>query len=177
MFYWMILVPKAIYFILTSHYFWQPFYPDFYDSIYHPTPYKTGDHSTEPSIPKVLVVSGSSSAQDGDPSSGTDKHGDSLSTRSRFSTPGGSILQDVADDIGVPTSWDREQSADGHPKLDSSVERTGSSSTKEQDYSRKLNEEEVRGVWVLVALLAGGWLVGGVVNRAPKKPAYEHHTH
>jgi len=91
-------------------------------------------------------------------------HDDSFLSSSRFSTPGGSILQDVADDIGVPTSWETGETA----KM---------SSTKENDYSRPLDKDEVKGVWVLVGLLAGSWVLGGIVNSAPKKPVDEHLTH
>lgn len=150
-----------------------PFYPDFYDSIHHPTPYKTGDHSTEPSIPKVLIVAGSSTHHDGGPSHNLDgrdssdrhQHAESLSSRSRFSTPGGSILHDVAIDIGMPTSWEHGQSTES------------ASSTKENEYSRKLDKDEVKGIWVLVGLLTGSWILGGIINGAPKKSVDEHHSH
>jgi hypothetical protein len=42
-------------------------------------------------------------------------------------------------------------------------------SSKEKEYSRKLDEDESRGLWVLAGLLAGSWLLGKVVNRTPKK--------
>jgi len=146
-----------------------PFYPDFYDSIHHPTPYKTGDHSTEPSIPKVLVVS--SAHLDVGP-----LHEQGLSSRSRFSTPGGSILQDVADDIGMPTTWKRGLTG-GSQTVSGLLKTKEASSTGDNDYSRRLDGEEVRGVWMLLGLLTGSWVLGGVINRTPKeKHIGEHHS-
>lgn len=77
--------------------------------------------------------------------------------------------QDVADDIGLPTSWKREQLTDRQKAvLDSLLEKTGTSNAREKDHSRKLDKDEVKGVWVLVGLLAGSWVLGGLANGPPK---------
>jgi len=141
--------------------------PRFYDSIHQPTPYKTGRQSTDPSIPKILVLSGSSVQHD-NADDGQELFAEgSPSSRSRFSTPGGSILQDVADEIGVPTKWELTDS----PRAGSgSVSNTtGMPSSEEKEYSRKLDEDESRGLWVLAGLLASSWLLGKVVNRTLRK--------
>lgn len=52
--------------------------------------------------------------------------------------------------------------------LDSLLAKTGMSNAREKEYSRKLDKDEVKGVWVLVGLLAGSWALGGLVNKAPK---------
>lgn len=81
----------------------------------------------------------------------------------------------MADDIGLPTSLKFGQLTDGQKALfDSLLETTGTSNAKEKDHSRKLDKDEVKGVWALVALLAGSWVIGGVVNGAPKKEKVDH---
>jgi len=42
-----------------------PFYPDFYDSIHHPTPYKTAPEIADSGLPKVVVVAGSATHHGG----------------------------------------------------------------------------------------------------------------
>jgi hypothetical protein len=91
----------------------------------------------------------------------------SLSSHSRFSTPGGSILQHVTDDITV---WEHGQLTESSRSAMDSLE-----GTKEDGYSRNLDEGEVRGVWMIVGLLAGSWVLGEVINRPPKRDA--HHSH
>jgi len=83
-------------------------------------------------------------------------------------------LQDVVDDISVPTSWDYIHLTEGKQMV---LEKAETSSTRKNYYSRKLNEDEVKGVWMLVGLLAGSWILGGIVNGAPKKFVDEHHSY
>jgi hypothetical protein len=52
--------------------------------------------------------------------------------------------------------------------LDSLLAKTGTSNAREKEYSRKLDKGEVKGVWVLVGLLAGSWVLGGLVNTPTK---------
>jgi len=163
-----------------------PFYPDSYDSIYHPNPYTSAD----PLPPKVLVVAGSSTHHGGGPSHNAfdgpeslDRHeyepplsSSSSVTASAISSAG--VWQDVADDIGLSGLWNRGQVAGGRKAvLDSLLEKTGTSNAREKDHSRKLDRDEVKGVWVLVGLLAGSWVVGGLVNSPPKDEHGEKPTH
>ena len=48
--------------------------------------------------------------------------------------------------------------------MDSLLATTGTSSTREKQHSRMLDVDEQKGVWVLLGLLTGGWIVGGLVN-------------
>lgn len=94
----------------------------------------------------------------------------SLSSHSRFSTPGGSILQHVTDDITV---WEHGQLIESsRTAVDSLEETTG---TKENSYSRDLGEGEVKGVWMVVGLLAGSWVLGQIINRPPKRESFDGH--
>lgn len=73
--------------------------------------------------------------------------------------------QDVADDVGVPGQWGSvELAAKRQAVMDSLLQTTGTSSIREKQHSRTLDVEEQRGVWVLLGLLTGGWIVGGLVN-------------
>lgn len=55
--------------------------------------------------------------------------------------------------------------------MDSLLQTTGTSSTREKQHSRPLDRDEQMGVWVLLGLLTGGWFVGGLVNGKPKEKA------
>lgn len=179
-------IPK--FHLILNYVLFQPFYPDFYDSIHHPTPYNPNPETViKDDLPKVLVVAGSSThhgggpshnAHDGPESSERHEHeipattrGASSSSSSASTAPAG-FWKDVADDVGLPSSWKRGQLTEGQQAvLDSLLETTGRSSSKEKDHSRTLDKDEVKGVWVLVGLLAGSWVVGGIVNGSPKKVA------
>jgi hypothetical protein len=74
------------------------------------------------------------------------------------------LFRELANDLGLPWGFRvgeaisnvvraaKEQGPDLHAK------------------SRPLNNEQTRGVWVLLGLLAGSWIVGGWVNRARSVP-------
>jgi hypothetical protein len=77
----------------------------------------------------------------------------------------------AADDTGIPTMPVHGQATvSPQAGLDFVSEAAVTSNTRNKEYSRKLDKDEARGVWVLVGLLAGSWVLGGIVNRAPKKP-------
>ena len=73
--------------------------------------------------------------------------------------------QDVADDLQVPRSL--KLSAHEIPKelLEGALERTETSGRKSDvDHSRTLDKDERRGVWALLGLLAGSWIVAGLLK-------------
>jgi len=162
-----------------------PFYPDFYDSIHHPTPYKTTPDVVSDDLPKVLAVAGSATHHGGGPThnahdepESNDTHAfetQSSSRRGHSQSSGSSptptgILQNIADDLGLPASWKRGELTGAQKEvLHGLLETTGTSSTSEKSHSRKLDGDEVRGVLVLFGLLAGSWVAGGVINSAPKE--------
>lgn len=75
------------------------------------------------------------------------------------------FFRDFADDLGLPRTF----------RVGNAVSDVVHA-TKEQRLtkSRPLNDEETKGVWVLLGLLAGSWIIGGWVNRRP--PAHEEHS-
>jgi hypothetical protein len=61
--------------------------------------------------------------------------------------------------------------------LDSLLTKTGTSNARERDYSRKLDKDEIKGMWALIGLLAGSWVLGGLFNRPPKDKHGEQQGH
>jgi len=143
-----------------------PFVPDFWDS----SLVKTASAVSEPPLPKLLVVAGVDTHHGGGPSHNLhDEHHPSRDSSVHASTmaPSG-FWEDVAQDIGIPTNIFAE-----HPKravFDHIPDASGSVPTK---HSRALDKDEARGLWVLFGLLAGTWILGGVVNEKPLKGSME----
>lgn len=144
-----------------------PFVPDFWDSS-SPKP-----EPIEPSHPKLHVVSGSATHPDGGPTYNLEKPQDAViieevvviepEGQAKPAIESG-LFRELANDLGLPRTFRvgeavsnvvraaKEQGPDVHAK------------------SRPLNNEQTRGVWVLLGLLAGSWIVGGWVNRARSVP-------
>jgi len=82
------------------------------------------------------------------------------------------FFRDLADDVGLPRTFRVSKAV-------SDVVRA----TKEQGpdmhaKSRPLNDVERKGVWVLLSLLAGSWIIGGWVNRTvPEEGGVEDDKH
>ncbi|KAG1756712.1 uncharacterized protein EDB91DRAFT_1076668 [Suillus paluster] len=139
-----------------------PFLPDFWDSS-SPKP-----EPIEPSHPKLHVVSGSATHPDGGPTYNLEKPQEAIEESSpevhAESAVESGFFRDVADNLGLPRTFRvgdavsnvvhaaKEQGPDVHAK------------------SRPLNNEETKGVWVLLGLLAGSWIIGGWANRARPVP-------
>jgi hypothetical protein len=144
-----------------------PFVPDFWDSS-SPKP-----EPIEPSHPKLHVVSGSATHPDGGPTYNLEKPQDAVVIEEMVVIePEGQakpaiesgFFRELANDLGLPRSFRVGEAV-------SNVVRAA----KEQGpdvyaKSRPLNNEQTRGVWVLLGLLAGSWIVGGWVNRARSVP-------
>jgi hypothetical protein len=132
-----------------------PFVPDFWES----SPAKILA-AAEPPLPKLLIVAGADTHHGGGPSHNlhdehhphTDVHVDS----SARTTTG--FWQDVAQDIGVPTNILKDTQ---RAVFDHIPDTSGTVSSR---HSRTLDKDETKGVWVLFGLLAGSWILGGVVN-------------
>lgn len=175
----------------------QPFVPDFWESsrVKHeaaPTP-----TPTEPGLPKIVVVAGTSTHAAGGPTynlaqadeftsppSSSSSSSSSSATSASESASGGKKLTglwaDIAEDLGLPTTFrlprvgsvaaDAEKAlADSLPD-ESTVGRQGSGAS----YERRLDKEEKRGVWVLLGLLGGSWLAGGIFSRSSAFGEHEH---
>jgi hypothetical protein len=88
-------------------------------------------------------------------------------TSEAHSEPAGEhgFFRGLADDLGLPRSFRVGQSVSN--VVQAAKEKGPDINVK----SRPLTDEERKGVWVLIGLLAGSWIVGGWVNRPP--PAQE----
>ncbi|KIJ69275.1 hypothetical protein HYDPIDRAFT_105876 [Hydnomerulius pinastri MD-312] len=141
-----------------------PYVPDFWDSA-RPSP-KT---LTELEPPKLHVVSGTGTHPDGGPTHNLEKHDDGHTlppTAFDVAEPPSDNVgfwRDLLDDMGFPKSFSVRPAVE-------SVQDRGS---EPQNYSRPLNGEEKTGLYVLLGILAGSWVVGGIVNPAPAAPVEE----
>jgi hypothetical protein len=117
------------------------------------------------------VVSGSATHPDGGPTYNLEKphevEGIEQTTSEAHSEPTGEhgFFRGLADDLGLPRSFRVGQSVSN---VVQAVKEKGPDINVK---SRPLTDEERKGVWVLIGLLAGSWIVGGWVNRPP--PAQE----
>lgn len=82
----------------------------------------------------------------------------------------------MAQDIGLPTSFKAARLTEGQRAVVDSLMETTNSVNQEKQYSRPLDKQEQRGVWVLLGLLGGSWLLGGVMNGSAKEEP-EHQAH
>lgn len=76
-----------------------------------------------------------------------------------------SFWQDLADDAGLPRSF-KLKKADDQFDVAPTTETSG-----EKSYSRTLDSDEVRGLWILLGLVAGSWVAAGVLQPSS---AYAH---
>lgn len=66
------------------------------------------------------------------------------------------LWQDVADDLNLPRSFRPSKLANQAFDVAATTESSG-----EKSHSRTLDSDEVRGLWVLLGLLAGSWMAAG----------------
>jgi len=148
-----------------------PYVPDFWNSAR-----PKSDAPLEPELPKLHVVSGSVTHYDGGPTYNLEKHqeGDSPSTTVQADNPPASkevgFWADFWESFGLPRSFRfrRTLSAAGNLAV-----RAGEDES--QTRSRPLTNEERKGLYILLGIIGGSWLVGGLVNR-PTVLAEEHDT-
>ena len=65
----------------------------------------------------------------------------------------------LADDMGLPRTFKLKKVADQAFDVAPTTETSG-----EKSYSRTLDSDEVRGIWLLFGLLAGSWLAAGALQ-------------
>ncbi|GBE81936.1 hypothetical protein BKA93DRAFT_829001 [Sparassis latifolia] len=109
----------------------------------------------EPSQPKVIAVAGAVTHPGGGPSH-------NLYTEDVIAEPAPTNMStgfwsDVAHDLNIPTSFNLSPPHAGYDVH----ETTSTSGAQERSHSRTLDKDEVRGIWLLLGLLAGSWLAGG----------------
>ncbi|KIK96239.1 hypothetical protein PAXRUDRAFT_826185 [Paxillus rubicundulus Ve08.2h10] len=152
-----------------------PYVPDFWDSAR-----PREDIPCKPELPKLHVVSGSATHHGGGPTHNLEEHqeGHTLPpTTINADEPPSSkvgVWADVLDDIGLPRSFSvrhalREAGA-------SVVEAVKDRGNAYRTSSRPLDNDERMGLYVLLGLVVGSWIVGGVVNRAAPAVKEENST-
>ncbi|KAH7910181.1 hypothetical protein BJ138DRAFT_139797 [Hygrophoropsis aurantiaca] len=118
----------------------------------------TAQHASE-AQPKIHVVSGSATHHGGGPTHGLENgheaaaHADADALTTLTASGSAGLLRGLGDDLGLPRAIRLR------PDTRDQVQ-TG-------DVERPLDGEERKGVWVLLGLLGGSWLLGGYVNGAP----------
>lgn len=68
----------------------------------------------------------------------------------------------LAEDLNLPTSLKLPNVAKQSEALFNVAEKTETSGGQEKTYSRTLDRDEVRGLWLLLGLLGGSWVAAGV---------------
>ncbi|KAG6334837.1 hypothetical protein ID866_4259 [Astraeus odoratus] len=143
-----------------------PYLPDFWDSA---NPKPTASH-VEPELPKLHVVGGAATHHDGGPMHHLEKHSEAHTVPSAAAAVGdkpvvikSAYLREVFADLDVPTTirW--------RPVVDPDV-------VEEPGRSRSLTGEERTGLYILLGILGGSWLLGGFLNSPPPTPVEEDQT-
>jgi len=79
-----------------------------------------------------------------------------------------SLFHDVADDLMLPKDLNALKRGKGRlPLQDDLFEEVSTSESTgiNKFHFRTLNNDQVRGVWVIVGLVAGSWLAGGLLKK------------
>jgi len=160
--------------VLHPTYFPQPFVPDYWESS---SVQPKDSPPAGPSIPKILVVAGSSTHGAWGPThhlEPAESYG--VEPRPMPSTPTGGLRglwADIADDLDIPRNI--TLGAAQHSLAEQLPLRTAG-------HSRDLDRDEKRGLWVFLGLLGGSWLLGGALatgsafaEDAPAKQTSEAH--
>jgi len=117
------------------------------------------------------VVSGSATHYDGGPVYNLEKHqeGDSLSTTVQADDPPSSkevgFWADFWESFGLPRSFSVSRTFSEAGNL-----AVHAGEHESQTRSRPLTDEERKGLYVLLGIIGGSWLVGGLVNRPTVVP-------
>jgi len=129
-----------------------PFVPDHWES----SKAKPIIDSLEPTTPKILTVSHPETHPGGGPSHNLYQMSESTPSSSLkdglTSSSEAGFWSGVANDLGLPIS------------VKGSSEMPEGSTATPKKYSRKLDSDEVRGLWVLLGLVGGSWILAGVAK-------------
>jgi hypothetical protein len=139
--------------------------PDFWDSKPISKP-----QTAEPRLPKLVIIAGADTHHGGGPSHNLlDEHRHSAHLTDSHIVPApmnttvpSGLLQDIVQDLGVSSSVNL-------PSIKGVAGSFSQAKEKPAGQSRDLNKDEIRGLWILLGLLAGSWVLGGLVNGTPTK--------
>jgi len=150
----------------------KPFVPDFWDSKAKSAAAEAATQSPEPPLPKVITAAAEGTLPGGGPSSRIYQPSETIKAfkeggkHNAAETPGM-----LSNSLFKLSSLANLASSSG--KQASSQEFMKPSTEREVgDAKRKLNHEEVRGLYVLLGIVGGGWLLGAIFS--PKKPQKHH---
>lgn len=151
----------------------KPFVPDFWDSKAKTAAAEAAAQSSEPPLPKVVTASAESTLPGGGPSSRIYQPSETI----KLFKEGGN--QNAAETSRILSNSLSKLSslanlASSSEKQATSEEFIAKPSTERQvgDARKELNHEEVRGLYVLLGIVGGGWLLGAIFS--PKKPQRHH---
>lgn len=142
----------------------KPFEPDFYNS-----KAKTAETEAkaapkalpdEVPLPKVVTVSGENTHVGGGPSSNVYQTSADISA---FKEAG-----NVDSSAGILSEFASSLSKFRLPGLGASSDL--SAAANDENPIRELSEEEVKGLYILLGIVGGGWLLGGLFSKGGSKP-------
>ena len=122
----------------------------------------------EPVTPKVIAVGGATTHYGGGPSHALYPTSSIPSATPKAEATEQSFWHDIADDLMIPKSF-KLPSADIPKELLEGVAETTEMSGRKTDihYSRTSDDDEKKGLWALLGLLVGSWVVAGLLKPAP----------
>lgn len=142
----------------------KPFVPDFWDSS-RVKAESAPQEPAEPTSPSFIAVAGDTTHISVSPSY-TDYAEPEPAEDSATSPTVHTFFQDVAEDLFFTTSLKFPQLRQPKPVAEDVPQITTSTGTQHTDYSRTLDDDERKGVWVLLGLLTGSWIVAGFLKRS-----------
>lgn len=111
-------------------------------------------------MPKMVAVAGSATHYGGGPTYSLSSSEEIIEDEPEPApSEKQSFWRDLADDGGLPRSFRLRKVADQAFDVAPTTEPSG-----EKSFSRTLDSDEVRGLWVLFGLVAGSWIAAGVLQ-------------
>jgi hypothetical protein len=153
----------------------QPFTPDFWESS-RAKANAAPALPEEPQVPKVIVVAGDSARADSTHISAA--IGEHVTVEHYHAEPASvpkasnlrTLFIDVADDLILPKDLNAFKYSKGGLPLHGDFEEMSTSAGTEMSkfHNRTLDNDQVRGIWVIVGLFAGSWVAGGLLKKKSK---------
>ncbi len=142
----------------------QPFVPDFWES----SRVKAESDPPEaegPTSPSFIAVAGDTTHISVSPTYTDFAEPDPVEVPVS-SPPNQTFLQDVTEDLFFTTSFKFPKVRQPKPVAEDVAQITTSAGLQHTDYSRTLDGDEQRGVWIFLGLLTGSWIVSGLLKPA-----------
>ena len=151
----------------------KPFVPDFWDSKAKTAAAEAETRPSEPPLPKVITAAAENTFPGGGPSSRIYQSSETIKvfkeggkqTTAETSGVLSNSLSKLSSLANLASSWGRQPASEEFVAKPSAEHEVG-------DAKRGLNHEEVRGLYVLLGIVGGGWLLGAIFS--PKKPQKHH---